>query len=156
MHSLFTVWWLKRPYDPRIFRLLVENQTKNKTKKVCSQSRKWHSFEQFFWLSPERLWPIWGKGRLVKARTPHMDSESGFLPNCRAHNSVIVFTAQLLRETGANPSAAHCYLSQLSVGWRNNVTPISGFKRGWLKPWWLNRWDRPPSASKLLLIQCVM
>lgn len=51
-----------------------------------------------------------GKGRLVKDRTSHMDLESGFLPNRRAHNSVIVFAARLLRETGANssPTLAVC------------------------------------------------
>lgn len=57
-----------------------------------------------------------GNGRLVKDRTSHVDLESGSLPGRSAHNSVIVFAASLLREMGANPSQAHCHLSQLSIG----------------------------------------
>lgn len=91
-----------------------------------------------------------GKGRLVNDRTSHMDLDSGFLLNWSAHNSVIVSAAGIFRETGwAQPPPAHCYLSPHSVGWGNNESPDFGFKRRWLRPRWLNWWNRPVSARNV-------
>lgn len=93
-----------------------------------------------------------GNGRLVKDSTSHADFGQWF--SSRSHRPQLAdCLCSLLREMGANPSPAHCHLSQLSIGWRNNVVPVFGLKRGRLKPWWLNRWVRLSSASKSCLVQ---
>lgn len=76
---------------------------------------------QFFWLSPERLWPTWGKGRLVKDRTSHTDLEWFSSPSqCPQLGNCLCI--QALRGNGSEPlSSPSLYLSQLSIGWRNNV-----------------------------------
>lgn len=78
-----------------------------------------------------------------------------FFPNRSAHNSVIVFAARLFREMGANPSLLRPIpvCPDSSVGWRNDVVPILGFRRRRLKPWRLTGWRVPASGFSFSVMQ---
>lgn len=96
------------------------------------------------------------RGRLAKDTTSHVDLQSGlFFPNRSAHNSVIVFAARLFREMGANPSLLRPIpvCPDSSVGWRNDVVPILGFRRRRLKPWRLTGWRVPASGFSFGVVQ---